>query len=289
MGVVRTFRTTVGGLAAAGLAALAISGCGSSSIDPVAQAADVTAKVPGYKMAATMQVSVLSTPGASTQMTMDGVFDRANRSGSMTGVETIAGRRVQFNEVFSGLTFYIKAAGLPGISKVAGGKPWLKLDMTKMLGAMGLSSLPTSGTDPSQFVDYLRAVSSSTTKVGTDTIRGVVTTHYHATVDLSKYPNIVPAAQKAGATQAVKTLETTLGGHTLPMDAWIDKSNLVRRIGFGFTECAAGQHIKLAMTMDLFDYGAQPEPSIPSSADAYDLTPLVAGAMSTIKLGCSAA
>lgn len=273
----------VAGAATASIAAF--SGCGSSSsIDPVARAADVTARVPGYRIAATATVT---TPASGAlQIAMNGSFARANRSGTMTAAETVAGRRFKFTEVFSGLTFFMKATGVPALQRLTGGKQWLKFDMSRMLGAMGLGSLPT-GTDPTQFVDFLRAVSSSTNRVGTDTVRGVATTHYRAKVDLDRYPTLLPASQRPAAARSVSTLESALGSHTLPIDAWIDHSNLVRRVGIAFSECVAQQHVKFGMSMDIFGYGPQAQPQLPGPSEAYDITPLVSSTLSKIKLGCN--
>lgn len=269
---------------AAGAAVIGFAGCGSGQqIAPaITRAADVVTRVPGYRMTATMSVAA---PRGSTQMQMTGVIDRVHRTGRLVAHQTILGHHLNLTEVFSQLTFYLQAAGIPELSKVTGGKPWIKFDMSRMLGAMGLSSLPT-GTDPSQFVDYLRAVSSSTKALGTGTIRGVSTSHYRATIDLSKYADLVPASQRAQAKRGISTLEQALGSHTMAMDAWLDKKNLVRRIGLNFAECAAGQHIRMAMTMDLYDYGPQKATSVPASSDAYDITPLLLKGVSQIKLGC---
>jgi hypothetical protein len=271
--------------AAIATGAIAFTGCGSSSSqtdNAVVRAADVTARVPGYRMSATMQVS---TATGTQKMQMAGVVDRANRTGQFTEHATTLGRQLNLTFVFSALIFYMKAAGIPQISKVTGGKPWVKFDMSRMLGAMGLGALPTS-TDPSQFVDYLRAVSSSTKSLGTATIGDVSTTHYHATIDLSRYTKLVPASQRAAAQRGISTLESALGSHTLPIDAWIDHKNLVRRINLNFAECAAGQHIKMSMLMDLYDYGPQQPTQMPAASDAFDLTPLLTSALSQIKLGC---
>ncbi len=254
-------------------AAAVIAGCGgsgSSQVDPVVRAADVTSQLPGYRIAATATVS---TPASGPlQLRMSGLFDRTNRSGTMTAQETVAGHQFQFTEVFSGLTFYMRAAGLPQLTRLTGGKQWLKFDMSRMLGAMGLGSLPT-GTDPSQFVDFLRAVSSSTTKVGSETVRGVSTTHYRAVVDLNRYPKLVSSSQRAAAARSVTTLESALGAHTLPMDAWIDGNSLVRRLGLSFTECVAQQRVQFGMDMDIYDYGSQAQPQMPSATNTFDITP----------------
>jgi hypothetical protein len=272
------------------IGALALSGCGSSSsspqsADPVARAAYVTAQVPGYRVAATTTVT---TPVGPVNVAMNGRFDRTNRTGQLTSAETVAGHHLAFTEVFSGLTFYLRAAGLPQLTKFTGGKLWLKFDMSRMLGAMGLGSLPT-GTDPSQFLDYLRAVSTSTKRVGAATVRGVSTTHYHAVVDLSRYANLVPQAQRASAARGVSTLESALGGHTMPIDAWIDSHNLVRRMSFSMHACVENQKLSLGMTMDFYDYGLQRPTQVPNAQAAYDATPLLTSALGKIKFGCSSA
>ena len=144
-----------------------------------------------------------------------------------------------------------------------------------------------TGTDPSQFVDFLRAVSASTKRVGTQTVRGVQTTHYRALIDLDRYPRLVPAAQRATARRTVSTLESAVGRHTMPIDAWVDGRSLVRRLAMTLSECLSGAHLRFGMTMDLFGYGPQPKPQLTSSGEVYDLTPLLTASLSKIKLGCS--
>ena len=150
-----------------------------------------------------------------------------------------------------------------------------------------LGSLSTTSSDPSQFVDYLRAVSADTKKLGRDTIRGVSATHYHAVVDLNRYPALIPQSQRAAAKQGISTLANALGGHTMAMDVWIDGQKLVRRLRFGYPECVNNQKLSLNMTMDLYDHGPQPSTQVPPDSRAYDLTPLITTAMKTMKLGCS--
>lgn len=249
----------------------------------MALAAYTTAQVPGYRLAGVVSVS---TPAGPATTSMTGAFDRANRTGELTTTETVAGHRLSFTEVFSALTFYLRAAGIPQMTRLTGGKPWLKFDMSRMLGAMGLGSLPT-GTDPSQFVDYLRAVSSSTRRVGGAVVRGVDTTRYHAVIDLARYPELVPQSQRATAARGISTLEDAVGGHMLPIDVWIGHDHLVRRISLDFAECVANQRLRVGMTMDLYDYGPQKATSVPSDEEAYDITPLLTGALGKIKFGCT--
>ena len=273
----------------AAVAAVVISGCGAANtvkqaVDPVAKAAEVTSKVQGYKMSAVVSIN---TPAGVVKTTMSGAMDRATRTGEMTTNESVAGHAFTMNERLSGLTVYMDASGIPGADQLTHGKKWLKMDMSRAFGAMGLGSLSTSSSDPSQFVDYLRAVSDSTKKVGTDPVRGVATTRYHAIIDLRKYPNVVPASQKATAKHAISTMENVLGSHTMPMDVWIDAGRLVRRMSFDMAECVNNQKLNMSMTMELYGYGPQPATHVPPSSQAFDLTPLLSASMQNVKLGCN--
>jgi hypothetical protein len=176
------------------------------------------------------------------------------------------------------------SAGIPEAARL--GKPWVEINMSRASGAISVSSLPTA-TNPTQFVDYLRAISSNTTRVGTQTIGGLPTTEYRANVDLDRYPALVPKAQRASVTRSIKQLESALGSHTFPLDVWVDHQNLVRRIGLGFAECVSGTNFRFEMTMNLFDFGAQPKPKLPAAGDVYNLTPLISAGLRHAKIGCS--
>ena len=88
-----------------------------------------------------------------------------------------------------------------------GGKPWIKVDLNAVGKQAGidLSQFTQLGTDPSRMVDWLRTVSGDVTTVGTEKLDGVDTTHYRATVDLSKYPDLVPADQREAVQQGRST------------------------------------------------------------------------------------
>jgi hypothetical protein len=283
-------RRVAAGLVAA-LAAGALAGCGSSQPsrqgpDPVLRAADVTAQVPGYRMHGTI---TMSTQSGQIQSTVSGYVDRLNHTGQMVTRESVLGHTITVTEKFSRLTVYMQAAGSQ-LAAVSHGRPWLKLDMSKMLSAMGFGALPTSGdTDPSQFVDYLRAVGAHTTRVGAATIGGVATTHYRAIIDLDRYAQVVRAAQRAAAAKGVQLLEATIGSHSLPVDVWIDSHRLIRQMSFSFPECVEGQHLHASMVFDVAGYGPQPTVTMPSAGQAFDLTPLISAKVGKIKLGCSSA
>lgn len=270
-------------------AALAIAGCGSStqSATPVIRAADVTTGAPGYRLAGTLTLAVhAGTQTRTIPIAMNGSFDRRGRVASVTAVTSAGGHTFRVPELLSGLTVYMLSSAVPNYARLAGGKRWVELNMSHAISGAGFSSLPTA-TDPTQFVDYLRAVSSGITKVGGATVRGVATTHYHAIVDLGKYPRLVAPSQRPSVAAGVKELEAALGGHTIPLDVWIDGQRRIRRLRTAFGECISGVHLAFSMTADLFDYGPQPRPKIPPASQTYDLTPVMQAALRHVKFGCA--
>jgi hypothetical protein len=266
-------------LCAVASAAVAVSGCGASqAVDPVAQAAAVTASAPGYRMSAVMSISSTSSPVTAR---MKGAVDTAANSGTMNLTEVVAGQRVKAAMVFSRLNFWMKAAAIPGATQVTGGKPWIYVDMSKALAAMGVGSLPGT-TDPSQFLDYLKAVGANPAVVGPESINGVSTTEYRAVVNLDRYAKLNHAS-----VQTVSAIESAIGSHTMAMQAWVDAQHRVRRLHVAFPECVAGSKVQFSMTMGIYDFGAQPQAQVPQRSQVYNLTPALVAKYGNIKLGCA--
>ena len=68
------------------------------------------------------------------------------------------------------------------------GKTWMSLDLQKAGKAAGVDFSSLSAQTPGQTLEQLKA-SGDVTKVGTETLDGVETTHYTATLDPAKIPN----------------------------------------------------------------------------------------------------
>lgn len=266
--------------------AIALSGCGSGSTqtsggggEQIVRAADITSQAPGYRMSGTIDVSGTA---AAVHGTMSGAFDSARHTGAFTMQESLAGHQISMAERLSGTTVYMSMPGVPGLQRLTGGKPWMKLDFTRALGAIGLG-LPSQSANPAQFIDYLRAVGAHSTRVGTATIDGTQTTHYHVVVNLDNYPKLFPPARRAAAARGVSTMETVIGSHTMPMEVWVGSDKLLRRMSFSFAECVQSQHLTMGMTMNMSHYGPQSVPAPPPPSQAYDLTPLVLKSLKSLK------
>lgn len=280
--------------AAVGVAALAIAGCGSASSTSkqiptvsLSRAADVSSSAQGYKTAVTLHETI---PGAGRiDATANGSFSPASHAGALNMNMTLppsAGiGSLQLQMVLDKTAIYVK---LPPqlASKLPGGKPWLYVNLDqagKAAGIPGLGSLISSSSsfsDPGQYLNFLRATSSGSVKnLGQATVNGVRTTHYSAEVDLSKLPSVVPASERQSVRKLVSALQQKGAATRLPVQAWIDSSNLIRRLQTAFSEpLGTGQSVSISLVETFLQYGPQPVPSVPSRGQATNLLSLAGAA-----------
>lgn len=281
-----------------GLAAAALAGCGGSSAGSsgsgsrtisLTRAAYVSAGAHGYRAV----MSLTETVPSVGQINMNGsaTFTLPSHAGTMNLRMTVPGAAAQQ----AGLgTLPIKAVLVPGTiymkfppqlaQKLPGGKPWWEINLAqagKLAGIPGLSSL-VNGTsnlnDPGQYLYFLRATSNGSVKdLGKETINGVSTTHYRARIDLAKVPNAVPAKERPAIRQLMSALQKrgALASSALPLDAWIDSRNLIRRMEMNYSQPISGQTANVSLKMDFVDYGAQPAPQIPPPDQTIDLVKLL--------------
>lgn len=284
-------RASLATLAAGVLAVLALAGCGSSnssssSSNQVVRAAYLSTSASGYQMRFALQLGSSALPQPVTGIGV-GRFDVPHHSGAFVLdmnlgsspqiAQVLGSSTFRVQEILKGTTVYVKlpaaiTSKLPSLSS----KPWLKVDLAKAAssaGIPGLSSLvnnPTSS-DPSQFLQYLRAAGGTVTKEGTQVVNGLQTTKYHATISLDKVANTVPAASRSAAKSAIAGLEKLTSLHTIPVDVWIDDHNLIRRMHMTLSESVNGQSVNTGITVDIVKYGPQPQPPVPPASQVRDI------------------
>lgn len=178
--------------------------------------------------------------------------------------------------VFDGLVFYMQMEGLR--SELPPGKRWLKLDLTKVGAGAGadLGGLSQLSQSPAQMLAYLRAASTEIEEVGTETVRGVQTTQYRATVDLRKALELQieqapPKFRQAMRRDMEESLSTT-GLDSIPLDVWIDGKGLPRRMVADFDMTADGEEVHLETAVDLFDFGVRVSAPIPPAGEVLDVS-----------------
>jgi hypothetical protein len=275
-------------IAAASLIALA--GCGSSGVSSttgagaaVVRAANVTGSSSGYRFQATMSISGSTSLKAALSGTILGAANR----GQIALHESVLGHSIDISERYSGKTYWISATGIPGASKLTS-KPWLKYNVSSTLNQLGVGGLPSGGSNPTQFLTYLKAVGADAQKLGTQSIHGVATTHYAVTVNLNNYAQLVPAASRSAARQSIQRLIATIGSSTIHMQVWVDHDHFARRLYLSFPECVAQQHLRFGMTIDLSDFGTHAPVTLPTESQSYDITSLIDQELANQKLsGCA--
>lgn len=287
------------GLAGAAVVAVATAGCGSSvtnALDPVARAATISNAAPGYRMNMTMRIESASLPSAVTA-TGSGSFTPAARTGQLTLAmdfgsnpalsQVLGSSTLTMRELLDGDVFYVK---LPAAltAHLPGGKPWLEINLAKAAASQGISGISSllnnpASSNPAQLLQYLKATSGGVKRVGTATIDGRATTEYHATIDLSKVPDVVGAADRSAARQAIAAVEQMTKVTRVPVDVWVDSAHLVRQMTMQFTEhvAAAGGTMALAMKLDIPSYGPQPTPAYPSASQVTNADSLLSAAGSS--------
>jgi hypothetical protein len=248
-----------------------------ASISPqrLALVADRTTATDGVRMSLQQTMTV---PGeGSVPATAEGRFDTKRQRGEMTlSVDTSSlaggGEAVQQRMIFDGLTFYLSSPMFEQI--LPGGKRWLKIDLAaagKQAGVdVGALMGQGASQDPTQVLTYLKAASGDITRVGTETVRGVATTHYTATIDFRKVPDSAPADQRAAVRRSIEQLIKLAGSSRAPIEVWIDEDGLARRVVTTTTTGTAAQRIKLRQRIELYDFGTKVDVKIPPAGAVVD-------------------
>jgi hypothetical protein len=271
--------------AAAALAAggAAVSGCGASAtLDPVARAAEVSSEQGGARFSLATDLSSPALPGGSVSIVADGYLDERNHAGELNldlsnvpGVSALTGGAGTMQMRFVYPVVYMHAPFLAG--KLPEGKTWVKLDLRKAAQAAGVALPQLSSidqTDPTQFLEYLRASSGGVSAVGTDAIDGVAATHYRATLQLGHIVESLPASERASAKAALETL----GGGTdgIPVDVWVDARGRVRRMQMSIGGAGATAGVSGTVTIDYTAYGPVPPVVPPPAGEVLDESSLLA-------------
>jgi hypothetical protein len=150
---------------------------------------------------------------------------------------------------------------------------WRKIELPEG-SSNSIMALPgTDQGDPSQFIDSLRTVSGDIQDLGTESLDGVVVTHYRAILDKDRMLDSISAADSDhDLEEQMESIEFE------PMDVWVDDAGLLRKMRFAVA--ASGEPVPsqrfsmhMTMSMSLYDYGVPvditaPDPSEVSSSES---------------------
>jgi hypothetical protein len=269
------------------------AGCGGGStsgalvLDPVAAAATKTQNAGAARVRLTM---ALASQGKLVKLRASGAIDGTSaemnfKLGSLLGLAGLpSAARAQLGhgsmrevalEENGDYVVYLRLGFLA--SQLPGGKQWIKLDVSKLGKSAGLDlgkMLSGSQLQPTDLLSVLKAEGAKVHKLGSAKINGIATTHYKVSVDLAK------ALQSKGLTSPLLS-SAVAQMKTINENVWIGKDGLVRRVALTYG-LPAGDSPRLAMTMDLYDYGAHVDIAAPSSSQVFDATMLAQQGLSSV-------
>lgn len=209
----------------------------------------------------------------------NGVFDHVSRRGRIAMDVASSGVGGTSVIVLIGDVSYVQVE--PAAASRLGGKSWIKIDLPAPGRAHGidLSRLdPLHANDPAGALDFLLGASQDTREVGQEKVRGTVTTHYAATLDLDKAAQSLPP----DLGDDIERTAELLGTKQLPVDVWIDDEGRLRKIIYSVdtskVKGAAAAAGKATTTLELFDFGVEVRVQEPPADQVTDLSQLLSAA-----------
>jgi hypothetical protein len=271
--------------------ALTLSGDEEASVGPeaVAEAAELTTSTEGMRFSLRGEMHVpnvgpvsFTGRGASdlpgqrgvVHMDMSELAERARDPGAPSPDDW------KMDMAFDRRFFYMR---FPLLESELDGKSWLRFDLQRVAAAAGIDPAlvraeQQQGGDPTSTLRYLRAVSDQVEEVGTDRVRGVKSTHYRATVELRKYPELVPAAEREQARRSIERVIELSGDDEMATEIWVGEDKMIRRVAWtqSMKVQVTGQVVDASFTADYYDFGTRVSVEPPPEDEVKDVTEAVA-------------
>ncbi len=257
------------------------------SFDPVASAATKSQSAGAANVALTVSVGG---PNGSFDVTATGIVDQdqADITTNLSKVLTAAGMpaasgsvELRYLQENGDPVLYLNAPALTAM--IPGGKSWVRVDLEQAAKSAGFDPaqmIAQAAQNPADVLAMLQSVGSVQT-VGTETLDKVQTTHYKATIDLTKAAGTVSGPAEA----AVQRLIARGGPSTVPVDVWIGADGLVRKVDVDETISNGGQSASAHTTLTLSNYGTAANVTAPASDQTLDVTGLLAMAAQRLPAG----
>jgi LppX/LprAFG-like lipoprotein len=237
------------------LVPLATAACGGSksktavSVSPLEAVRSAAQKTEQSGSAHLNLTATVVAGGQNVSLRGSGAYDVKAHDGSLDATFDAGAISGAIQEVQQGTDVYLKS-DLFSVALPAG-KTWVKLDLAKAAKSRGLNLQALLAEDPSASLKALQAL-RGVTKIGTEQVGGVATTHYRAQIDTTKL---------SGASGLP-------GGGTY--DVWIGDDGYIHRVQ---TVVSAGKtasgRVRATVTTDLSGYGTKVNVKVPPSGETY--------------------
>lgn len=260
--------------------ALTLTGClGSGEVSTgtmeltAAQALTKTSQKTGQSASFRADITVAGTGSRAFTVRADGQF-------RLRPALAFSGRLNEFSQngqqipgiagqaVFTGNVLYAKS---PRIAQMAGGKPWVKLDLDRAQQRTGIDFArivkQVERVNPAELTKMFTA-SDDARKVGTEKIDGVETVHYTGSVTVREALERVDPARRDDLRRALPKD----ANERINFDVWLDKDQLPRKLvvkGQG----DQGEHVTLTILGS--DYGKSVTVQAPPADQVGDISGLL--------------
>jgi hypothetical protein len=152
-----------------------------------------------------------------------------------------------------------------------GARPWIGFDVADLAKASGRDAsqilAQAQQTTSATSVGYLRGAEADFVKVGPDTVRGVVTTHYRGTVDLDRAIARAPAAERDAIKASIDSTFGKADARTLPVEVWLDGRGRVLKESVTYEVKMDDQRATVTVEFEFFDIGAPVSVTPPPAAE----------------------
>jgi len=271
--------------------AVGTAGCGADdaakkvreTVDPVARAAEKTTAAGGARIDGGM---VLRVGPFRMPMTIDGAVSFEDHRMRMTidldpvkGLSTVENAQLRdevgvpmeyvqtLDEVFVSTAEVRRKGQEQGID-------WIKLDLSELDDKADLDlerANQYSEVNPDAMLRALRTTGDAR-KVGSENIRGAMTDRYTATIDMRRYPELVPEEDRDEARRTADLMIKEWGGPTQKLDVWIDEQGLILRERMPMRFKESGKTFKANLILHFLDVGQEQRVETPEDGEVQDVT-----------------
>jgi hypothetical protein len=265
----------------------------ASAADALKQASDKTTVVTTARVSVTLDAT--GVPGVdNVDLTIDGAVDnQAKRSMFSVDLSKLSGSLPSMpasaissllgdgkvDVVTDGANVYVKLGGLASILGATSDKSWVEIS--------GTGAAQDAGTSFADGAAVLKLLESAggVTKVGSEQVRGVDTTHYSASLDLATALAQLNADDRAKAEDQLGRVGIDPSSVQVPVDVWIDNDGLVRRVRIGVqppsgeTTSNATAGTSGTLTVEFYDFGQPVAITVPSADQVFKLDPSMLGGL----------
>jgi hypothetical protein len=243
---------------------------GSSSLNPVAEAAERTARISGARLALEVHYSV---PGATNSFTGTGTGAFNARTGleeSTLEVPAAGGASMTMETVGNARVVYLRSPAIA--SQLPSGTDWM--GMEPFLGHDAQTALGTEG-GPQSSIASLETVGSGVKKLDQQTVRGHLTTRYQGSIEASKVAGILK--EKGDGALATEFEQfAKLAPAPVQFEAWVDEGGLLRQVREVMQiPVPGGPAVTMDMRMQFFAFGSKPTIKLPPKHRVFDYTPVL--------------